>query len=86
MQLESATRKIYKIISFFKVNCINAIGSHVYTVLGNGNKKVHHIRSFSCDREYFMWGFFSEVSHGTTQLYTFTLFHSVLLHVTIHKF
>lgn len=30
--------------------------------------------------------FFPEVSHGTTQLYTFTLFHSVLLHVTIHKF
>lgn len=69
-----------------KVNCINAMGSHVYTVFGNGNKKVHHIRSFSCDRKYFICGFFSEVSHGTTQLYTFTLFHSVSLHVTIHKF
>lgn len=85
MQLESATRKIYKIISFFKVNCINAIGSHVYTVLGNGNKKVHHIRSLYCDGVFYVV-FFSEVSHGTTQLYTFTLFHSVLLHVTIHKF
>lgn len=68
------------------MNCINAIGSNMYTVLGNGNKKVHHSRSFSCDMKYFICVFLSEVSHGTSQLYTFTLFHSVLLHVTKHKF
>lgn len=85
----SGTRKIYTIISFFEMNIIKAIGSRMYTVLGNSNKIVLHSGAFSCDRKYFLKCIFhSEVSHDTTQLYRFTLCHGVLLHahVTIHKF